>query len=676
MVQFITDVVLGYQQCLWSREWSLVEQTLLSKTSHLSWLSESDEKLDCWFARRRSDLNPPESPTTAEGFSIVTVKPQMTCRSSYKFNLPALFVQWKSILADGQNENLNFNQTIAEVLNKWSEKYPSGRIIIIGPKTKNDKDIMEENIKTLLLQLASQLIHPVYFTFIDEKHQPDQFSRLPQAGVIAFLQKLHTIHLFHKGTIYIYSSDEHYRAANSVGIRTIKATKLFKHPHLIDSIYCGEKPTTLSFLQNVVQVNCRSSSCEERQGEAVDETLVPFFSRARESTSPFVWKYCYGKVTGVCFKNKLALERYQTQYKLAAKPARPPGKTKQKTSKTIRVPSTFPRKTSPAAGTSAPRPAAVQNQSADSDAKAMVGNIDLRQVAETTGRYLGGFQCRDNVFDLNVECLERRLKITCKCSGSSKQPYDVHVILTESVGLQEARCSCPDSAGKTGRCKHVIGLLLKYKDNQPANSEPASRVESSKSSSSKNRRDTESNSTSSSGKKRNVQTLYCMSQEEFLETAKEVLRKHEQTQTQEQSLIEEPDKIDGKTDISDCQRKERSTPVDVDLEGEILKETLFSAINQSGNAHKKLCPERIPSFAEETPSDKLSGSDQGNDLVIDHTIVIPSSLVPETVTFVPETIRSVSTSSSHASCEERVEETRGRGRFEVDSFEAFLDEVI
>ena len=37
----------------------MVEQTLLNETSHLSWLPESDEKLDCWFARRRSDLNTP-----------------------------------------------------------------------------------------------------------------------------------------------------------------------------------------------------------------------------------------------------------------------------------------------------------------------------------------------------------------------------------------------------------------------------------------------------------------------------------------------------------------------------------------------------------------------------------------------------------------------------------------
>ncbi|CAB3981767.1 deoxyribonuclease TATDN2, partial [Paramuricea clavata] len=450
IVQFLTDITSGYQQCLWAREWALVEQTLLeNKDYNSTLLTESVEKLDCWFARKRSELNPPELPATAEGFSIVTVNPQLICGTSYKFNLPALFIQWQSILTDAQNENLNCKSTAPDVLNKWLEKNPSGRILIIGPKTKNDKDIIEEQTKTLLLLLSSQLTCPLYFTFIDEKHQLDHYSQLPQPGVLAFLQKLHRVNLYHKGTIYMYSSDEHYRAASSVGIRTIKAAKLFDHPHLIDSVYCGETMSTLSFLQNMLQVTC-STSCKETR-ESVDE--IPFFSRARKSSTPLVWKYCHGKVTGVCFKDKLALERYQTHYKLAARTAKPPGKIKRGTSRTEYVSSTLP-----SSERSLP--------SSEQSLRALVGNINLREVAETPGRYHGGFQCRDSVFDMNVEVLEQRLKITCKCTGSSRQPYDVQVMLSDSSGLLEAHCSCPDVAGKTGRCKHVIGLLLNYKNHQ------------------------------------------------------------------------------------------------------------------------------------------------------------------------------------------------------------------
>ena len=60
IVQFIPDVSSGYERCLWAREWALVDETLLDRKDYSSsLLTESDEKLDCWFARKRSNLNPP-----------------------------------------------------------------------------------------------------------------------------------------------------------------------------------------------------------------------------------------------------------------------------------------------------------------------------------------------------------------------------------------------------------------------------------------------------------------------------------------------------------------------------------------------------------------------------------------------------------------------------------------
>ena len=60
IVQFTPDVSSGYEQCLWAREWALVDETLLEKKDYnSSLLIDSDEKLDCWFARKRSNLNPP-----------------------------------------------------------------------------------------------------------------------------------------------------------------------------------------------------------------------------------------------------------------------------------------------------------------------------------------------------------------------------------------------------------------------------------------------------------------------------------------------------------------------------------------------------------------------------------------------------------------------------------------
>ena len=73
----------------------------------------------------------------------------------FKFNLPALFIQWQSILTDAQNENLNYKSTAPDVLNKWLEKNPSGRILIIGPKTKNDKGVCWLFVRAILHQIKA-----------------------------------------------------------------------------------------------------------------------------------------------------------------------------------------------------------------------------------------------------------------------------------------------------------------------------------------------------------------------------------------------------------------------------------------------------------------------------------------------------------------------------------------
>ena len=99
--------------------------------------------------------------------------------------------------------------------------------------------------------------------------------------------------------------------------------------------------------------------------------------------------------------------RYQTQYKLAVQGAQTPGKVEPKTSRTENVRGTLHQHSSNI------RNSLSSNKSMA--ARVMVGNTDLSKVAETPGRYFGGFQCKDHVFDMNVEVIEQHLKITCKC---------------------------------------------------------------------------------------------------------------------------------------------------------------------------------------------------------------------------------------------------------------------
>ena len=72
---------------------------------------------------------------------------------------------------------------------------------------------------------------------------------------------------------------------------------------------------------------------------------------------------------------------------------------------------------------------------------------------------------------------------------------------------------------------------------------------------------------------------------------------------------------------------------------DILEELIFGREEGDGKRHKKLRTERLPSFAEETPPEKLARKLE-EDACAD-TVIIPDSLVPETVTVIPESIESV-----------------------------------
>ena len=98
----------------------------------------------------------------------------------------------------------------------------------------------------------------------------------------------------------------------------------------------------------------------------------------------------------------------------------------------------------------------------------------------------------------------------------------------------------------------------------------------------------------------------------------------------------------------------------------MFKEALFSDIK--GKLCRKVCHESIlPSFSEDTPMQKLPHH-MGVPVT---SIVIPDSLVRETISVVPETIRTVSTTLTHEE-----QETKERSQRNSDSFEAFLNEMI
>lgn len=97
-----------------------------------------------------------------------------------------------------------------------------------------------------------------------------------------------------------------------------------------------------------------------------------------------------------------------------------------------------------------------------------------------------------------------------------------------------------------------------------------------------------------------------------------------------------------------------------------MEELIFGGRSDESSSCKRICSKSFPSFAEETPTDKMP-STKDNDSAI--SPVIPDSLVPETVSVIFETVESDEESSSRNEGASGVEENE-------TSFQDFLDELI
>ena len=86
---------------------------------------------------------------------------------------------------------------------------------------------------------------------------------------------------------------------------------------------------------------------------------------------------------------------------------------------------------------------------------------------------------------------------------------------------------------------------------------------------------------------------------------------------------------------------------------------------------KKVCSERLCSFAEETPPEKMSKDDCEQ-----VTVIIPDSLVPETVSLVPETEQSELESASRETLRENSGHEERTTVNQYQSFEDLLDELM
>ncbi|XP_072025161.1 uncharacterized protein [Amphiura filiformis] len=318
----------------WSMEWYLAEKVLQHDLSHICDLKKASRKLHHWYGNYRdeSSVLKLEEPRQEERMTIKVVKPKLLAQVDYKFEVPALFLQWEAVIVSSNGSN-SIHTRLIDVINCWLATNPWGRVIIIfdSMTTKRDsvnsdssEDLSVESYKPLLSRLCNDITVPVYMFQIQSPVSDQKFCCPPQPGILAFLQRLHHLHLFHRHTLYLYGTNDHYKMADGAGVRHAPAKTVLCKPLMVVSSKCATKVAVKHELKDInfkPRVTGQSSS---------PDLHVPLFTKTKESTFDGQWGYYeellpWKYMHGICFHDLSTVERYQQLYADTASRLSEPG---------------------------------------------------------------------------------------------------------------------------------------------------------------------------------------------------------------------------------------------------------------------------------------------------------------------------------------------------------------
>ncbi|XP_078354247.1 uncharacterized protein LOC144638827 isoform X2 [Oculina patagonica] len=467
VINFQASASSGQFICQWAREWELARKFELSEFS--TSLKQFGKDVVQWFEKRT------EPPTEEEGFSkIDAFDVRLVCDTPYKFIVPALILQWEGLFQDQQGET-NVQEAVVDVVKRWSHSNTHGRLIVLQLGEKQTCKVTSEEscecvdkIKQVISELVTQAAIPVFFVHVCSFLW--QFSRPPSPGLFAWLQRLHNIDLSNRATFYVHSSDSHSKAATAAGVKCIKASKLFPNPQMINAVHCGVAVQVPEYVSKAKLAWFGSHSSRP-------EACVPLIREAvashdMQSQCVTVSKDSY--VHGVCFKDFASLDRFNSRYKLVATPTKPAsgdifnyqGRASEVNIQQERNDS-VPSVASGASITPLDKSPACSKMDEKKIPDAICLSVLVKHLtreaieshAFSSGHFRRGEGCIKLIRSVSITMEEDGMLFTAKCVGSQGQLYDVSVVLSQK-GLVRAGCSCADPASKLGRCKHGVGLLL------------------------------------------------------------------------------------------------------------------------------------------------------------------------------------------------------------------------
>ncbi|XP_069139622.1 uncharacterized protein [Argopecten irradians] len=246
----------GRLQLLWSREYSLAENSHETTSQEIL----QDRDINKWFPEGSEDQvsyhnNEVCDPCEDESIPVFDHKVPLTVQSQFKFEVPAMCMQWEGLLCGGTDEP-RLLPGVVSICRQWSEVNPGGRILVIcdntcslpGSPGQQEKTKYQTIMQSLVKQFSSS---PVYMFCIESPADSGVFTKPPNPGLLAFLQRRHHLNIHSKDSIYLYQSPVHKAMAEAAGMPHLKMSRVVNQPNLVASNHVYSIPNIPHFLKDM-----------------------------------------------------------------------------------------------------------------------------------------------------------------------------------------------------------------------------------------------------------------------------------------------------------------------------------------------------------------------------------------------------------------------------------------
>ncbi|OWF56612.1 uncharacterized protein LOC110445740 [Mizuhopecten yessoensis] len=248
----------GRTQLLWSREYHLAENSCISSQE----MSIQDGEINKWFSEESTDhinycSSSVSDPCNDEGIQVFERTIPLTVMSKFKFEVPTLCLQWEGIIG-GTTDDPHLLPEVVSICQYWSDVNPGGQIFVICDNTVSISGTpgqqQQENTKRkhIMQSLVKEFCGcPVYMFCMESPVDSGGFTKPPNPGMLAYLQRRHHLNIHTKDSVYLYQSPIHKVMAETAGMPHLKMSRAVHQPSLVASSHVFSIPNIPPFLKDM-----------------------------------------------------------------------------------------------------------------------------------------------------------------------------------------------------------------------------------------------------------------------------------------------------------------------------------------------------------------------------------------------------------------------------------------